>query len=65
MKEHYLPQKVIDLFHVKHSSTVKRLEAEAAVARIMNAVHSEILLTNENVERRLIFKIESVLRDLL
>lgn len=65
MKEHYLPQKVIDLFHMKHSTTAKRMEAEAAVSRIMNVVHSEIFLTNQDVERRLVTKIESVLRDYL
>jgi hypothetical protein len=65
MKEHYLPQKVIDLFHMKHPETLKRMEAEAAVSRIMNAVHSEIFLANDAAERRLIRKIENILREVL
>ena len=63
MKEHYLPEKVVDLFHMKHSK--RREEAQSAVTRVLNVIHSEIFLTNKDVERRLATKIESVLRDYL
>lgn len=65
MREHYIPQKIIDLFHVKHKDRITAMEAEAKVARIMNVFHSEILLANEELERKLVRKLELVLREQL
>ena len=62
MRECYIPQKIIDLFHVKHIGQAEQQDMESKIARIMNIMHSEILLANRETERRLARKLELLLR---
>ena len=66
MKEFYIRQKVVDMFHMKRKKdSLARIESQAKVSHIMNIIHAEIALANQELERRIVRKLEFILKEQL
>jgi hypothetical protein len=63
VRESYIEQKVIDLFHVKYKNKADKLNSERIVAAIVNNMHNEIHKIINDLETKLLGIIEATLRE--